>query len=365
MLPADLDAYIQYIRGIYVDGEEIMLERLAKRLARGIDTPGWTEQKLAEVSQLRREINAEIASLKLRSGDIEESVYASYDGGSAVAVKELEAHAGAAGVQTLMDIPPPIKALAGELTGAIQSTHLRILRSVEDVYRSTIADASAQTVAGTRTLRESVQAALNSFADQGITGFIDSKKRSWDLVSYTEMATRSVTMNAYRQGHLDTLTAHGRDLVIVSAHGACCEMCAPWEGRILSISGATPGYPTLDSARAAGLFHCNCRHVVSLYTPGLTEAKVVPHDAEAYAARQKQRYNERQIRHWKNRETVAVTDPAEAAKCRAKVKEWQAAQRTHIKAANLAGEEKHGPGWITLKRRSDRERSHGQWGVKQ
>ena len=44
-------------------------------------------------------------------------------------------------------------------------------------------------------------------------------------------------------------------------------MCKPWNGRIVSLTGATTDYPTMTQAEADGLFHPNCRHAFSLYIP--------------------------------------------------------------------------------------------------
>jgi hypothetical protein len=33
----------------------------------------------------------------------------------------------------------------------------------------------------------------------------------------------------------------------------------PWHGRTLSLTGQTPGYPTMGEARATGFRHPNCR----------------------------------------------------------------------------------------------------------
>ncbi len=41
--------------------------------------------------------------------------------------------------------------------------------------------------------------------------------------------------------------------------------CTPWQGKILSITGKTKGYPTLEEAKAAKLFHPRCRHAYGLY----------------------------------------------------------------------------------------------------
>jgi hypothetical protein len=58
------------------------------------------------------------------------------------------------------------------------------------------------------------------------------------------------------------------DLVQVSAHGAT-DVCGAWEGKILSATGATPGYDTVADAEADGLFHPNCRHAINVLIPSL------------------------------------------------------------------------------------------------
>ena len=70
-------------------------------------------------------------------------------------------------------------------------------------------------------------------------------------------------LNTSRQEYFDTCAENGADVVAVTVSGHCCDKCAVWENRLLSISGATKGLPTVDEATAAGLFHPNCTHSVT------------------------------------------------------------------------------------------------------
>ena len=79
-----------------------------------------------------------------------------------------------------------------------------------------------------------------------------------------------------------------------------------------------------------GLIIHNCRHTDTAYIPGTPDPEPVKTDEEEAAAEQAQRYNERQIRAWKRREAVAIT-PQEKSKASAKVRQWQAQQREHLK----------------------------------
>ena len=107
-------------------------------------------------------------------------------------------------------------------------------------------------------------------ASQGITAFIDKSGRSWNMATYYEMLTRTSTMQVFHQAKVNEYLAHGEDLVVVTYHTPTCKKCAPWGGKILSLTGETKGYPTMEEAKASGLFHPNCRHTYSLWIEGAT-----------------------------------------------------------------------------------------------
>src|ERR1035437_1951419 len=109
-----------------------------------------------------------------------------------------------------------------------------------------------QVAAGTVTRREATQLALNKFADQGITGFVDTAGRNWSLSAYSEMATRTAVGHAAIDGHLETLMANGVDLVIVSDSPGECPLCAPWQGELLTLGAGNAEHNSVDDARAGG-----------------------------------------------------------------------------------------------------------------
>lgn len=234
-----------------------------------------------------------------------------------------------------VDSEAATRALANALAGRLAETDLRVLRATNDIFRRIIAEVAAQGLAGEATRRTAAQAALDRLLGHGIAGFVDSSGRQWNLASYVEMATRTAVHNAERQGVMDGVRAAGRDLVVVAGSPACCPMCAPWEGKVVSLTGMTTGYPTLADAEADGLFHPNCRHTVAPYIEGMTRAGTYQEgDPERYAAEERQRYLERGVRYWKRREAVAL-DEAHAAAARAKVREWQWRVREHVAAHDL------------------------------
>lgn len=138
-------------------------------------------------------------------------------------------------------------------------------RRVDDIYRQLSLEAVRGSVIGYDTWRTAAKRLREDLARQGITGFTDRAGRRWSMRSYTEMVGRTVTAEAHRMGTANRILEHGIDLVRITGHEGPCEMCGPWEGRILSLTGRTPGYPTLAEAEASGLFHPNCRHAMAPY----------------------------------------------------------------------------------------------------
>lgn len=77
--------------------------------------------------------------------------------------------------------------------------------------------------------------------------------------------TKPIYLDKYVSTTSQRIKNQGHDLVKISTHTTDCPLCKPWQGKILSITGKTKGYPTLDEAKAAGLFHEGCAHAMGLY----------------------------------------------------------------------------------------------------
>lgn len=135
----------------------------------------------------------------------------------------------------------------------------------------------------TGSARKMISAAVEKeIRDRGIGSLTDKAGRSWSLDSYTEMLVRTKGVEARNQGLANKMVSYGFDLVQVSNHGTQHKACRAWEGKILSLTGQTPtgakllgGYSvagTVDEAKAAGLFHPNCKHAINVFTPRLAAA---------------------------------------------------------------------------------------------
>lgn len=96
--------------------------------------------------------------------------------------------------------------------------------------------------------------------------FVDRSGRVWKTETYLMTNVRTNSMAMYNDMLVDTITQSlGSDLVRISDDGGTedsCDACKKWAGRIVSVTGATKGFPTLDEAKADGMFHPNCIHTI-------------------------------------------------------------------------------------------------------
>lgn len=112
-------------------------------------------------------------------------------------------------------------------------------------------------------LRDVMQIEWNKVARSGSAfRFVDAGGRRWRNDVYARMLVRTTLARVERETFIRTMVENGYDLARVSHAGTRCKKCLPWEGRKVSLTGATKGYPTYADALAAGLFHPNCMHTL-------------------------------------------------------------------------------------------------------
>jgi len=354
--PAMAEDLARAVAALYEEVELVLLERIRQAIAQGIDSPLWVELKARAVGDLSAAIQAVIDALAAdASTATAEALAAAYERGQQAAVAELGAVGVGQAAAAAQAIPAgaAVDRLAAAVAAETGPVHRRILRVSVDAYRDVVARASAAPLAGANTRRQAAQRALDDFARRGITGFVDTRGRGWDMVSYTEMAVRSAVGRAAVQAHTDRLGAAGIDLVRVSEAPEECPLCRPWEGRVLLRDGPAGAREvevrhateddrmvrvrvsgSLDEARAAGLLHPNCRHSVAAYFPGLSRRPEPVEDRATYEDTQRQRYYERQVRAWKRRAAVALDDTARR-RANAKVRAYQARIRDLTESTGL------------------------------
>lgn len=284
------------IVGLYAAAERELLANVNKRLQSGRGGGAWREEKLAQVEALRADAQRVVARLSdPTASEARKAVAQAQATGSKAAARELAAiagldHAGKIAAPPVGRGPRSIIGIADALTNRLRSTHLRIVRSTDDLFQQIVAEASSTTLVGGSTYQTAARVSFTRLTAKGLTGFTDSRGRNWSLRAYTKMATRTTIAQAATQSHLDGLADAGLDLVIVDDAHDECPLCAPWEGKILTQAGGAgtvlatnpaTGRPvqvdvegSVDEAIGAGLMHPNCRHVLSAYIPGITTPEV-------------------------------------------------------------------------------------------
>ena len=337
--PDDAAVLAKDLREMFSEAESVLLQRIARALAKGTDSPTWAETKLLGIQALQREVNGVLLDLSNNvPGAVERAVGLAYNRGVATAGAELTAAGLAHGAFGEVQATGAASAIVSETMARITPMSFQIRRAVTDIYQQVVTNVTAQTALGTVTRREASRMVLTRLAQSGVKGFRDAAGRQWEMGAYAEMAVRSSTANAMLQGHTDRIQELGIDTVIVSNAPEECSICRPFEGKVLSLSGRTTGrlkdgktvVASLAEAKGRGLFHNNCRHSHSIYLPGITKGPGKDlADPAGDALRQQQRAYERRVRELKRADAIAQEfGGPQAAQARGQLRAKQAEFRT-------------------------------------
>lgn len=336
---------------IYAEAERRLLQLVASRLRRGMDSPMWAQDKLAELSQLRTRAAQVMAQAHMEGSEaILSATERAWLAGAGAADDDLLL------IDGVPDADPraterKVQQLARASLAGLDALGESTTRTLLGTYQQAISAATAGSTTGAATRLDDAQQALDTLAGRGVGTLRDRAGRRWELPSYVEMATRTTTTRAAVAGTMDRLDEAGLDLVMVSDSSRECELCRPWEGKVLSRSSGRTGRirarsartgelvrvdvaGTVDEAMRDGLLHPSCTHNLSAYIPGATRRPRNTENPEGAAERAELRYRERKVREWKRREALALSPEAER-KARAKVRDWQGSIRSHVDETGL------------------------------
>lgn len=157
------------------------------------------------------------------------------------------------------------KAFGESLAGVNRQAQLVLGR----MSREMLTQKMATGIASGKALREVRQQLKGQIQEDGLVALIDRGGREWSLDRYAEMLFRTKAVETRNRGIANRLVENGFDLVQVSNHNSSHAECALWEGKVLSASGQTRGYPTVAEAERGGLFHPNCQHAINILNPKL------------------------------------------------------------------------------------------------
>lgn len=302
---------------ILYDMETELVANLVRALARGdVGSAAWSAQKLgklgivsaANAQAVRRALKK---ALPLIQAEVREhgikaaSTIDRYLDGLQLS-KVLPFDASEAVVYTL-------DTWEGKATTAIEKMGSMLLVGTDGMYVDTIKKASAQVLIGAKSGREAIADVARIWAEKGVPVLVDAAGRQWSVEAYAATVIRSNVRNVVTETQKARCADLGVDLVEVSSHVGARPGCAPYQGRIYSLSGTSTEYPPLSFTsygKPAGLFGINCGHQMYPYVPGVSTRTFEPvpkkENEKAYEASQEQRALERSIR--KARREVATME---------------------------------------------------------
>lgn len=284
-----------------------LVGKIAATLAAGNGTEleTWRARKAAQLAAMLNQARSRTLSTPPGTRTLIGNVV---NEGAQVGAAWADVQADKAGARTAgLFVPPPIlQMLTDEAAGNLAKVRLGLVRSIPGVYQSTLGETVRLMATGSTTLPEAVAESVDKMARRGLPGMVDRAGRGWRPETYAEMVLRTVYANASRDARISRLEERGESLVIVSDSPEECELCRPWEGKILSTSGPNvQAAATLGEARSVGLFHPRCTHSVNLWREGLTVPTPPRQNPEGYAESQRQRALERKVRESKRRLAAA------------------------------------------------------------
>lgn len=196
-------------------------------------------------------------------------------------------------------------------------------RAEPDVFRRVGLEQTALRLAQGRGTYKALPGFVEALRREGVTAFVDKAGRRWSLHTYGAMVSRTTSRQAQV---LSLLTSDPKqDLYKISAHGTTCPLCAPYEGRVYSRSGADPDFPPLaaafgkmdpggpDNLSNTWLnIHPNCLHTIVPWTAAgqtpeeirkikdFSNPKKNPFDRDPRTEAQREAYRKKELarRHW-------------------------------------------------------------------
>lgn len=189
-----------------------------------------------------------------------------------------------------------VQDIINRVLDGLDTAHRGVLADTENIYRRVVDEVARDpNIAGDNELATLLREALQRNARFGFVATTDQRGRRRELVAYAEQQIRAGVTAAEVDGFCAQALADGNDLFIVSDVPGACRLCAPFEGRVISITGTTVGAITRDThtgrpvpvnvmcslaeARARGLFHYGC---VLPDTEVLASGGIVASDVRRY-----------------------------------------------------------------------------------
>lgn len=320
------------------DLETRLMEIVARNLVSG-NQVDWQMKKLNQLGKVNAEVVAEIkkAQKEIRIAAGEDLEKASKE--MIERLKKRLPKDYAAKLSFTPELQKKVEAWINTATDALNQSMSTLAQSAGRTYVATVNKASMYVITGTGTLDQAIAVAVRDVPKDKLTVFYDKAGRAWSPEGYARMVIRTNQRRVVSQTMENTGEQLGTDLVEISSHMGARPNCAPYQGKIYSRNGRTPGFPLLSETSIGepdGIDGINCGHILYPFIPGVSKQTYHPYpekaNDKAYELSQQQRSLESQIRYAKRSASVEAAggNKDAAAQWRGKVKEKQAELRGFI-----------------------------------
>lgn len=313
-----------------------MIERLAYELETELikaivkSLAGNTDWKLYKLAQFNQKALAIVNRFRAR-------MLSGVDKEMEGAVAKLLAEIG--GVSMSPGMKEIVTRWAASAKSSVNLAMAKLAESAGASYVFALNKASMALITSESTRKEALKRAIGEL--HSLTAFVDDAGRQWSPEGYISTVMRSNMGRAVNASQMQAAADLHTDLVEVTSHAGARPKCAPYQGRVFSITGNTPGYPALSRTSYGepdGLLGINCGHRLIPFIPGVSKRSsklklTTKENERIYEQSQQQRGLERSIRAAKREQVKweAAGDKEMARQWGAKVKDRQAAMRGFIK----------------------------------
>lgn len=195
-------------------------------------------------------------------------------------------------------------------------------RSIQKTYKSIVEKSVAEVVISSKSADKAIRDTIMKWQKKNFTGFVDKGGREWRVDAYARAVIKTTTFRVYNEMRTAPAKEIGIDTYYYSKKATAREMCAPLQGRIVTMEGMThteQGVKVLALSDygygyAGGCLGVHCGHYLTPFIIGVNELPedpdylkdLTPEQAEENARIQaKQRALERAIRNQKERLHIA------------------------------------------------------------
>lgn len=195
-------------------------------------------------------------------------------------------------------------------------------KSIQKTYKSIVEKSVAEVVISSKSADKAIRDTIMKWQKKNFTGFVDKGGREWRADAYARAVIKTTTFRVYNEMRTAPAKEIGIDTYYYSKKATAREMCAPLQGRIVTMEGMThteQGVKVLALSDygygyAGGCLGVHCGHYLTPFIIGINELPedpdylkdLTPEQAEENARIQaKQRALERAIRNQKERLHIA------------------------------------------------------------